>query len=55
MVLINIKGNVLSSDRNWITSKKNNSVNETIEETEMQNGILTYHNFTNKLNEIQTE
>jgi len=33
----------------------NNSVNETIEEREMKNGNLTYHNFTNKLNEIQPE
>ena len=30
----------------------NNSVNEAIEEREMQNGNLTYLNFTNKLNEI---
>ena len=33
----------------------NNSVNEAIEEREMQNGNLTYHNFSNKLNQIQTE
>ena len=33
----------------------NKSVNEAIEEREMQNGNLTYQNFTNKLNEIQTE